>query len=717
MVRKKMEEKREKKNSEEKEASEYKESQQKKSIKICFWNVGGCSNKGPEFWDYIDKFDIVALQETHITSVDMEFINSLRQTFRWKYQYATKTSKEGSESGGILTGIKCHIAENKVDIEEVDGIQERRPIIGKDELRILAVYTQDVKRTKKHLEEMVRFTESRKVLIGGDFNARTEREGTIIYGPAESAQPRKSQNNSKPSPSEKILLRMVNENGWSIMNGNRGDEGEFTNKMPKGISVIDYVIANVQARDKVTNFKVDCEGFEAGHRPVIIEIEMEEESELQKIKNEDQVWEYINAEKKTGVQRVEENFTRGVTEIVVKEMENRMAILNIEETVDINIKEIINNIRREIGLSENWTEPNDTNENGNVTLKKDIIPETQAELKSANGALDNVFILNSIIKTELKEKNGKVYAFFVKLAEAFDRVDKEELERTMEANGISETLRTTIKEMHRETKGLRRVCPLSPILFSLYIADLEGEMRKANIEDLQNGKIKLRSFVNKDNIVLIAKKSEGLRKLMEDLKNYLDRKKLEINLEKSKVLVFTKSCFEKEQWKWGEKVIDQVKSYEYLKIHFQKDGTLKYSEDTVNRAMVAMAYTWHIGKRKWGNNIKERLMMFKVLIGNILLYGAEIWDAMEMREIEIVEAKYLRMLLEEVIGESIESISTEARKIADDCKERMKGWGSYNTFKEYLKLVEETGKESKKESKDEEDEEDEETYKKNVNIK
>jgi len=38
----------------------------KKAIRIVFWNVAGVKSKDRNFWDYLEKFDVIELCETWI---------------------------------------------------------------------------------------------------------------------------------------------------------------------------------------------------------------------------------------------------------------------------------------------------------------------------------------------------------------------------------------------------------------------------------------------------------------------------------------------------------------------------------------------------------------------------------------------------------------------------------------------------------------------------
>jgi hypothetical protein len=54
---------------------------------------------------------------------------------------------------------------------------------------------------------------------------------------------------------------------------------------------------------------------------------------------------------------------------------------------------------------------------------------------------------------------------------------------------------------------------------------------------------------------------------------------------------------------------------------------------------------WGIGERKWGGDLRRRMIMFESMIESILMYGAEIWGWKEQGEVEKMQEKYLRGML------------------------------------------------------------------------
>lgn len=59
--------------------------------------------------------------------------------------------------------------------------------------------------------------------------------------------------------------------------------------------------------------------------------------------------------------------------------------------------------------------------------RKGIIDDTQAGFRKERSTIDNVYILQHVVKREIKKKGGKVFAFFIDLWAAFDSVNRNKL--------------------------------------------------------------------------------------------------------------------------------------------------------------------------------------------------------------------------------------------------------------------------------------------------
>lgn len=99
----------------------------------------------------------------------------------------------------------------------------------------------------------------RKLNIGGDFNIRIGHEGKMS-GVEEEEKGKQRCRASKDKVSNngsKRMLEIINKKGWTIASENlKGDEeGEFTYIGARGSTVIDYVIVNEKAKEKIQLFK------------------------------------------------------------------------------------------------------------------------------------------------------------------------------------------------------------------------------------------------------------------------------------------------------------------------------------------------------------------------------------------------------------------------------------------------------------------------------
>jgi len=196
-------------------------------------------------------------------------------------------------------------------------------------------------------------------------------------------------------------------------------------------------------------------------------------------------------------------------------------------------------------------------------------------------------------------------------------------------------------------KGVRQGCPLSPTLFNIYLADIEEEMRKGR-GGVKIGEERVWTIEYADDILLVAEEEEALRDMIRRVKRYLERKKLVISSEKSKVMVFkNKGGREKERyWWWGKERLEEVKTYKYLGYVMNRSGgEVEHIKERIRRARVAMGWVWSYGERKFKGDVRWRLKLFDSIVKGILYYGVEIWRYKEWKEIEAIQEKYLRWVL------------------------------------------------------------------------
>lgn len=110
-------------------------------------------------------------------------------------------------------------------------------------------------------------------------------------------------------------------------------------------------------------------------------------------------------------------------------------------------------------------------------------------------------------------------------------------------------------------------------------------------------------------MILVARNEEDLKGMLKRFRRYLSKKRLTLNVEKSKIIVFENGEGRKKrrEWRWGEEIIEEVTEIKYLEYIMQKNGGAeKHVIERFKRAMIAMKKTWSIGEKIFGNDYKRR---------------------------------------------------------------------------------------------------------------
>ena len=197
--------------------------------------------------------------------------------------------------------------------------------------------------------------------------------------------------------------------------------------------------------------------------------------------------------------------------------------------------------------------------------------------------------------------------------------------------------------------GVRQGCVLSPLLFNKFMADLPLSLNQDSYVRLDDDS-KMNCIIWADDLVLLSENEAGLEKLLEDLKTYSDKNKLEINVKKTKCMIFNKTGrLIHKKFYLGRSRIENVRTYKYLGLVITPSGEIKSAlDDLRSRALKAYMSL----KTKLGACFKEyvddTISLFDTLVKPILLYGSDFWGCLKCPKnnpIENLHMQFCKQLL------------------------------------------------------------------------
>ena len=237
--------------------------------------------------------------------------------------------------------------------------------------------------------------------------------------------------------------------------------------------------------------------------------------------------------------------------------------------------------------------------------EKKILSDKQLGFVVGNRTSDAHIIINNLIRKYSHKNGSKIFSCFVDFSKAFDTIPRDILFKKLYNYGIRGKFFNIIKDIYKNDKscikignqctepfhinqGVRQGCVLSPLLFNIFIADLVQKL------DMVNGKVKVNnkeisSIFWADDIVMLSENENGLRAMIKVLEEYAIENKLEINSDKTKIMIFNKTGRLMNRIYYINGIqLDCVRSYKYLGFLLTPSGEINSGlQDLRDRALKA----------------------------------------------------------------------------------------------------------------------------------
>ena len=294
----------------------------------------------------------------------------------------------------------------------------------------------------------------------------------------------------------------------------------------------------------------------------------------------------------------------------------------------------------------------------NVVLNFQILHENQIAYRKGYQTSDHIFTLRAIIEHTFQVKKNPLYLCFVDFSKAFDSIDHRDLLCKLFKYGIHGNFLSIISSLYSKVKscvrgnddltdlfscsrGVRQGCLLSPLLFALFLNDLNTKIREASL-GVNVGTETINTLLYADDLILLAENKKDMQLQLDELDKYVKSVKMKVNLDKTKIMVLRKNkrksrgkSENKTIWKLGDKEIQECEKYKYLGVNIKSNGSFSEHIEMIKDKAQKSYFSLLAKSREWGG-FQPRLFLylFDHTIMPILNYASEVWGTNEWPKLE-----------------------------------------------------------------------------------
>ena len=176
---------------------------------------------------------------------------------------------------------------------------------------------------------------------------------------------------------------------------------------------------------------------------------------------------------------------------------------------------------------------------------------------------------------------------------------------------------------------MRQGCILSPLLFNLFINELPLSFSQSPQCDpftLPNGS-KLNCLLYADDLVILSRSKQGLNNCLKNLETFNSKWLLEVNLKKTKVMVFQKTGRKTKNISFfiNNHPLEIVQEYSYLGVKINTSGNFNLCQKTLAEKGLNALYKIYKHIDFFHLSLRAANKIFDAAIMPILTYGAEVW--------------------------------------------------------------------------------------------
>ena len=285
--------------------------------------------------------------------------------------------------------------------------------------------------------------------------------------------------------------------------------------------------------------------------------------------------------------------------------------------------------------------------------EKGKIPDFQFGFFPGRSTLHPIFILRHLIYAARVHKPGgsqRLHTAFIDFSSAYDTVPRGDLWRHLQNSQMPTVFLRVLQDIYEgdeyiltdgckrvcinPERGLKQGCPLSPLLFALFVNDIgeisgEGEGACSGLDSVQ-----VPHLMYADDLSLLANDAGQLQRMLNRLRHYASRKSLTVNTKKSCVMHFNGRPDNMPAMYFNAQEIPVADSFKYLGMVFDSYGNMSAAADHTLHPFVVGTYRVRkfVQEHLHGCIPRAYLWLARVYAIPAGMYASQIWSTPYLRE-------------------------------------------------------------------------------------
>jgi len=298
-------------------------------------------------------------------------------------------------------------------------------------------------------------------------------------------------------------------------------------------------------------------------------------------------------------------------------------------------------------------------------IQHNKIPDTQFGFFPGRSTLQPLFILRHMKDSAQKMQRGssRLYTAFIDFKQAYDSIPRAKLWAHLHSCQMPDHVLSMLKDLYHEDEytlldgdkrasvqplfGVKQGCPLSPLLFSIYLNDIGSVADGVEGALTSTPNFRVTHMLFADDLTLMSNNHEQLQNMLNKLRAYAHRKSLTVNAQKSEVVCFNSNSDNLPPLNYNGTQLPYSDSFKYLGMVCDRSINLNTAADAALRPFTAGTFRIKkfIKEHDLDNRLHAHIWLLKTYAIPAGMYASQIWATPYLQQGKEMDSPLQKWLL------------------------------------------------------------------------